>query len=136
VNKIEKYEKGRWLQGSGSPSPGRPLSSRQKISERLLADLADVWERHGASVLERLAISEPGKLASIAYGLLPKDIFVSVQQQPTSIDPDDWQMLVGIAATMKEVAPDASLPEIEAALRSAFAKPLIVDQSPSKLSAI
>jgi hypothetical protein len=39
--------------------------------------------------LEHLAISEPGKLASIAYGLL--------------------------------------LPEIEAALRSAFAKPLLID---------
>ena len=43
--------KGRWLQGSGSPSPGRPVSLRQKISERLLADLAVLWERQGQEVL-------------------------------------------------------------------------------------
>jgi hypothetical protein len=52
---IRIVAKGRWLQGSGSPSPGRPVSSRQKISERLLADLAVLWERQGQEVLERLA---------------------------------------------------------------------------------
>jgi hypothetical protein len=57
------------------------VSSRQKISERLLADLAVVWETHGASVLERLAITDPGKLAQIAYGLLPRDVFISVEQR-------------------------------------------------------
>jgi hypothetical protein len=43
--------------------PGRPLGARQKISEALLADLAEVWEEHGKDVLTRLAIDEPGKLA-------------------------------------------------------------------------
>jgi hypothetical protein len=59
------------------------MTNRQRISERLLADLATVWETHGESVLQRLAMTEPGKLASIAYGLLPKDVFISVQQQMT-----------------------------------------------------
>jgi hypothetical protein len=118
-------ERGRWLQGTGG-GPGRPMSSRHKISERLLADLADVWEEHGKTVLTKLAISEPGKLASIAYGLLPRDVFINVQQQgPANINPDDWQALVGLAKLMREIAPDAGLPEIEAALRSAFAKPVI-----------
>jgi len=35
---------------------------------------ATVWETHGELVLERLALTDPGKLATIAYGLLPKDI--------------------------------------------------------------
>jgi len=104
------------------------VSSRQRISERLLADLAEVWEQHGCTVLERLATTEPGKLASIAYGLLPKDVFISVEQKaPGNVDPESWQMLLGIARTMKEIAPDAGLPEIEAALRSAFAKPVLVE---------
>src|SRR6476620_11913400 len=59
---VVRDERGRWIQGSGSPSPGRPVSSRQKISEKLLADLAVVWEEHGASVLQRLAVTDPGKL--------------------------------------------------------------------------
>ena len=29
-------------------------------------------------MLQRLAVTDPGKLATIAYGLLPKDIFVKV----------------------------------------------------------
>jgi hypothetical protein len=73
-------------------------------------------------VLERLAVTEPGKLASIAYGLLPRDIFVSVQQQtPAGLDADDWSRMVALARTMREIAPDASLEAIETALRSAFA---------------
>ena len=54
------------------------MTNRQRISEKLLADLAKVWETHGEPVLKRLAISEPGKLATIAYGLLPRDVFISV----------------------------------------------------------
>ena len=101
------------------------MTNRQRISERLLADLAVVWEEQGKSVLERLAISEPGKLASIAYGLLPRDIFISVEQRtPAGMNADDWQRMLGLAQTMREVAPDASLEDIEHALRSAFAKPI------------
>jgi hypothetical protein len=86
---------------------GRPPGSRQKIAAKLLADLADVWERYGKFVLELLATNDPGKLASIAYGLLPRDVFVQVQQQPGNISPDDWQNLVHLAALMKQIAPDA-----------------------------
>jgi hypothetical protein len=43
-----------------------------------------VWETHGASVLERLAVTDPGKLAQIAYGLLPRDVFISVEQRTSA----------------------------------------------------
>jgi len=56
---------------SGNPKGG-PIGARQKISEQLLADLAVVWEHQGESVLRRLAIEDPGKLAQIAYVLLPR----------------------------------------------------------------
>jgi hypothetical protein len=73
---------------------GRPLGARQRISEKLLADLATVWEAHGESVLARLATEEPGKLAQIAYGLLPRDVFISVEQRaPGNLEPDEWATL-------------------------------------------
>jgi hypothetical protein len=72
--------------GSGSsglefrrPGAGRPQSSRQRISETLLRDLAEVWENNGKIVLEKIAVTDPAKLATIAYGLLPRDVFVKVQ---------------------------------------------------------
>jgi hypothetical protein len=39
------------------------------------------------------------------------------------IDPADWQMLVGIAATMRPIAPDASLEDVEQALRRSLLCP-------------
>jgi hypothetical protein len=80
------------MKGTAPPNPaGRPLSARSRISEQLLADLAVVWETHGKEVLERLAKDDPGKLAQIAYGLLPRDVFISVEQRtPGNLDPDEW----------------------------------------------
>src|SRR5215470_8935699 len=88
-------ERGRWLKGiPAPPGAGRPVTSRQKISERLLQDLAQVWEEHGKEVLTKLAVSDPGKLAQIAYGLLPKDVFISVEQKtPGGLDPDAYASL-------------------------------------------
>jgi hypothetical protein len=40
-----------------------------------LSDLREVWEEHGKTVLTKLAVADPAKLAQIAYGLLPRDIF-------------------------------------------------------------
>jgi hypothetical protein len=80
---------GRWLKGQTGNA-----WSRQRISEKLLADLADVWQEHGVSVLQRLAVTEPGKLAQIAYGLLPRDVFISVEQRaPGNLDPEGWSTL-------------------------------------------
>ena len=70
-----------WKPGQSGNPKGRPIGARQKISEQLLADLAVVWEHQGESVLRRLAIEDPGKLAQIAYGLLPRDVFISVEQR-------------------------------------------------------
>jgi hypothetical protein len=48
--------------------------------EKMLADLATVWQTHRGSVLARLAATDPGKLAQIAYGLLPRDVFISPER--------------------------------------------------------
>ena len=46
---------------SGAPSvnpKGRGPTNRQKIAERLIADLADTWSTHGAAVLQHLATED------------------------------------------------------------------------------
>jgi hypothetical protein len=123
---VERDGRGRWLKGTPSPSPGRPVSSRQKISEKLLADLV-VWEEHGVSVLQRLAATDPGKLAQIAYGLLPRDVFISVEQRtPGNLDPDEWAILRRVIDLIKVNANGAELgpvlETIENALRADQAK--------------
>ena len=46
-------------------------------------------------MLERLAKDDPAKLAQIAYGLLPKDVFVRVEDQrtPGGLDADSYAAL-------------------------------------------
>jgi hypothetical protein len=46
-------------------------------------------------VLELLARTEPAKLATIAYGLLPKDVFVRVEDQraPGNLEPEAFAAL-------------------------------------------
>ncbi|MGY4296133.1 hypothetical protein ACVWXN_004228 [Bradyrhizobium sp. i1.4.4] len=77
-----------WKPGQSGNPMGRPAGARQKIAERLIADIAEVWEACGKEVLKRLAIEEPAKLATIAYGLVPKDIFLNVAQAaPGGLEP-------------------------------------------------
>jgi hypothetical protein len=127
VNKQPKQLAGYgWKPGQSGNPKGRPLGARQKISEQLLADLAVVWEQQGESVLRRLALEDPGKLAQIAYGLLPRDIFISVEQQtPGNLDPDEWAILRRVIDLIQTNAKGAELgpvlETIENALRAEHA---------------
>jgi hypothetical protein len=75
-------------------------------------------------VLERLAKDDPAKLAQIAYGLLPRDIFVRVEDQraPGGLDADSYvalRRLLDLIESMKiEGEPQAVFERIEAALRA------------------
>jgi hypothetical protein len=116
-----------WKPGqSGNPS-GRPLGARARISEKLLADLADVWEANGKAVLASLVKDDPGKLAQIAYGLLPRDVFISVEQRtPGNLDPDEWAILRNVIDLIQANTPNgaplgAVLATIENALRAEHA---------------
>jgi hypothetical protein len=101
----------RWQKGESGNPAGRPVSSRHKISEALLVDLAAVWETHGKTVLERLAKDEPGKLATIAYGLLPRDFFVRVEDS-AALAGDDRRVLLGLLDVIKSAGAEAGSPEL------------------------
>src|SRR5882672_3511708 len=107
--------------------PWKP-GHRQRISKKLLADLAEVWEASGKAVLEKLATDDPGKLPQIGYGfLLPRDIFISVEQRtPGNLDPDEWAILRRVIDLIQQNAKGAELgpvlETIENALRADQAK--------------
>jgi hypothetical protein len=106
--------------GRVGPPRGRPDSDPDP-ADRLAA------LKHGASVLQRLAVTDPGKLAQIAYGLLPRDVFISVEQRtPGNLDPDEWAILRRVIDLIQQNAKGAELgpvlETIENALRADQAK--------------
>jgi hypothetical protein len=116
-----------WKPGQSGNPRGRPLGARQKVSEALIADIADVWATYGRNVLVRLAAQDPAALAKIAYGLLPKDIFISVEQRaPGNLEPEAWATLRRILDIIQASAPAGTDPAeifqtIEDALRAKHA---------------
>lgn len=51
-------ERGRYLKGMPG-GPGRPLGSRNKLSEDFLGDMHAAWLEHGREVIDRLIVERP-----------------------------------------------------------------------------
>ena len=62
---------------SGNPK-GRPMNSRQKLTEGFINDLSSFYEKEGASLIKRVADEQPAMLLQVVARLLPKDISLSI----------------------------------------------------------
>jgi hypothetical protein len=69
--------KGRFLVGNKPPG-GRPLGSRNKLTENFLAAVEASWRKHGATVLDRVAQEEPAQYLRAICMLMPKDVQLDV----------------------------------------------------------
>ena len=74
------------------------------------------------------------QVAQIAYGLLPRDVFISVEQRtPGNLDPDEWAILRRVIDLIQENAKGAELgpvlETIENALRADQAKMIEANES-------
>ena len=65
---------------SGNPK-GRPMGSRNKLSETFITDLQELWDEQGFAILQRVADEHPEKLMAAMVQVLPKDFQVTVDQQ-------------------------------------------------------
>jgi hypothetical protein len=81
-------------------------------------------------VIERLAKDDPAKLAQIAYGLLPRDVFVRVEDQrtPGNLDPDAYAALRRLLDVIEQCCavgePQQVFAMIEEDLRARMAVPV------------
>jgi hypothetical protein len=78
MSEIMTHDRGGRFVNGGKAGPGRPVGSRNKLSEQFLLDLRDVWNRRGIEVLERCADEDPAALLRAISGLLPRDLNVNV----------------------------------------------------------
>jgi hypothetical protein len=103
---------------------------RNRLSNKLISGLYDIWHAHGPDVLKKMALRDPIALARMAYATLPKDILVSVEQRiPGGLAPEDWALLTQVLDLIRSAIPPGSntppaevFGVIETALRAQYAK--------------
>jgi hypothetical protein len=111
---------------------GRPLGVRNRLTNKLVTDLSEIWHQEGPKILQKMAQRHPDQLARMAYATLPKDILVSVEQRiPGGLSPEDWALLQQVLDLIRDnmpaginAAPAEVLNVIAMALRIHYAKPV------------
>jgi len=111
-------------------SPGRPRGARTRLSDKLLNELAEKFEQHGAAAMDVVAKRMPEKFLALAFGILPRDVVVE-QRRPGGLDAAEWELILRVLDLIKANVPadaNASPSEvfgvIEEALRARYAKPI------------
>jgi hypothetical protein len=114
-----------WKPGvSGNPL-GRPQGARSKFSETAMAHLLDDWTANGPAVLARVRVEDPSTYLRIAFGTLPKDVAISIENRGP-MDSEEGRYLRRLVEIIRMVAGDRDpmlvLAEVEQDLRARYAK--------------
>jgi hypothetical protein len=107
---------------------GRPIGSRSKFSEAMVADFLADWHEHGTDVLARVRMTEPATYLRVAAVLVPKEMKVEVDNRGP-LDRPEMQMMRKLIDLIQAHAPVGAdhvevFAVLEDALRSHFAKPV------------
>jgi Family of unknown function (DUF5681) len=120
----------RWRPGETGNPKGRPIASRQKIAESLLAEFRDALDSGDPDALKRLKADDPGAFYKIAAGLLPRETSLKVEQAiPGGLDPEAWRLVLNIIDLIRQQRPEGVdetqvFEFIGHSLRAEFAKPV------------
>ena len=89
---------------SGNPH-GRPVGSKNKLSEDFLQALTENFAKHGKQAIDRVVKDEPAQYLKIIAGLMPKELLLQVSQEekpvwvinasPEKLTTLEWQKMHG-----------------------------------------
>ncbi|MFC1702425.1 hypothetical protein ACFL1J_06770 [Pseudomonadota bacterium] len=93
---------------------GRPLGSKNKLSESFLDELTKSFKKHGKTAIDRVVKDEPAQYLKIIAGLMPKELLLQVSQEekpvwvinasPEELTVEQWQKMHGILNLNSEPA--------------------------------
>ena len=69
-----------WFRKGHAGGPGRPLGSKNKLSESFLQALTEDFEKHGKDAIKRVCMDSPGEYLRIVAGMVPKEFLLEVAQ--------------------------------------------------------
>src|SRR5215469_8091976 len=73
ANGMGRNARGQFTTGN----PGRPVGSRNRLSEQFLSALAADWEEHGIEVLQKVREDRPADYLRVIASVLPKEMHVA-----------------------------------------------------------
>ena len=71
-----KHRAALWQPGQSGNPLGRPKGSRNRLAEKLVADICADWEQHGAAAIKTVRVRDPGCYLRTAAAILPKELMV------------------------------------------------------------
>ena len=87
---------------SGNPS-GRPKGSRNRISETFLNALADDFDQHGTTVIERVRVERPHDYLKVVVAVLPKEMSLGISTQQRRVEELSDEELTAIIRDTQQV---------------------------------
>src|SRR5262245_61370310 len=91
-----------WQQGQTGNPNGRP-TARSRLTERFIGDVSSAWERHGAVILEKMAVKSPDRFADMCSRLIPRDVTLAIEQRlPGGLDASDWAIFQAIKQAVSD----------------------------------
>jgi hypothetical protein len=70
---------------------GRPAGARNKLQAGFLRDLAEAWEREGATALKIMIKEDPSKFVQVCASLMPKEVSLEVAGPLSEMSDDELQ---------------------------------------------
>src|SRR6516165_9597130 len=67
-----------WVAGQSGNPAGRPVGARGRFSQQFIEDMRASWERHGATVMDRVAVEYPDRYLGIAAHLIPEEVTATI----------------------------------------------------------
>ena len=73
MNKTKQLRKP-WVPGESGNPRGRPLGSRNKLSEKFILALHDDFEEHGSAVIQQVRQERPEIYLKVIASLVPREL--------------------------------------------------------------
>ena len=114
-----------WTPGQSGNPAGRPIGARGRFSQQFVEDMRASWERHGATVMDRVAAEYPDRYLGIAAHLVPKEVTATIEAGHGGLDPADYAILQAIKESLPAAnseSPQVILEYVKEAVRAHAAK--------------